>query len=36
VPAADWPLLTGEAVPRLSLPGRALAVLAHMVTGGRG
>jgi D-alanyl-D-alanine carboxypeptidase (penicillin-binding protein 5/6) len=36
VPAAEWPLLTGEAVPRLSLPGRALAVLAHMVMGGRG
>jgi D-alanyl-D-alanine carboxypeptidase (penicillin-binding protein 5/6) len=36
VPAAQWPLLTGEAVPRLSLPGRALAVLAHMVMGGRG
>ena len=36
VPDASWPLLAGEAVPRMSLPGRALAVLAHMVTGGRG
>jgi serine-type D-Ala-D-Ala carboxypeptidase (penicillin-binding protein 5/6) len=36
VPDAQWPLLTGEAVPRLSLPGRALAVLAHMVMGGHG
>jgi len=36
VPDASWPLLAGETVPRMSLPGRALAVLAHMVTGGRG
>ncbi len=37
VPAgSEWPLQTGAAVPRLSLPGRALAVLVHMVMGGRG
>jgi len=36
VPGSAWPLLAGEAVPRLGLPGRALAVLAHMVMGGRG
>jgi D-alanyl-D-alanine carboxypeptidase (penicillin-binding protein 5/6) len=35
VPAAEWTLLTGEAVPRLSLPGRAMSVLARMV-GGQG
>jgi D-alanyl-D-alanine carboxypeptidase (penicillin-binding protein 5/6) len=35
VPAAEWPLLAGETVEKLSLPGRALAVLAHMVLGGR-
>jgi len=35
VPAAEWKLLAGEAVPRLSLPGRAMAVLARMV-GGQG
>jgi D-alanyl-D-alanine carboxypeptidase (penicillin-binding protein 5/6) len=32
----EWPLLAGEAVPRLGLPGRALAVLERLVTGGRG
>jgi D-alanyl-D-alanine carboxypeptidase (penicillin-binding protein 5/6) len=36
VPAGEWKLLAGEAVPRLGLPGRALAVLARMVMGGRG
>jgi len=36
VPGSAWPLLAGEAVPRLGLPGRALAVLTHMVMGGRG
>jgi D-alanyl-D-alanine carboxypeptidase (penicillin-binding protein 5/6) len=30
----DVPLLAGEDVPRLGLPGRALAVLSHYVTGG--
>jgi D-alanyl-D-alanine carboxypeptidase (penicillin-binding protein 5/6) len=33
VPAAELPLLAGADVPRLSLPGRALAVLSHFVTG---
>ena len=36
VPAAEWPLVTGAAVPRVSLPGRAIAVLLHMVLGGHG
>jgi D-alanyl-D-alanine carboxypeptidase (penicillin-binding protein 5/6) len=36
VPGGEWPLLAGEAVPRLGLPGRALAVLERLVTGGRG
>lgn len=36
VPPGEWPLLAGESVDKLSLPGRALAVLAHMVLGGRG
>ncbi len=36
VPGGEWPLVAGEAVPRLGLPGRAMAVLARMVTGGRG
>jgi D-alanyl-D-alanine carboxypeptidase (penicillin-binding protein 5/6) len=34
VPDMDVPLLAGEDVPRLGLPGRALAVLSHYVTGG--
>jgi D-alanyl-D-alanine carboxypeptidase (penicillin-binding protein 5/6) len=34
VPNMDVPLLAGEDVPRLGLPGRALAVLSHYVTGG--
>ncbi|HTW28644.1 MAG TPA: D-alanyl-D-alanine carboxypeptidase family protein [Acetobacteraceae bacterium] len=34
VPAMDVPLLAGADVPRMSLPGRALAVLSHYVTGG--
>ena len=34
VPAMDVPLLAGEDVPRLGLPGRAIAVLSHYVTGG--
>ena len=35
--AAEWPLVTGAAVPRVSLPGRAIvAVLLHMVLGGHG
>ncbi len=29
----DVPLLAGIDVPRLSLPGRAIAVLSHYVTG---
>jgi D-alanyl-D-alanine carboxypeptidase (penicillin-binding protein 5/6) len=33
VPPMEVPLLAGADVPRLSLPGRALAVLAHYVTG---
>ena len=34
VPDMSVPLLAGADVPRLGLPGRALAVLSHMVTGG--
>ncbi len=34
VPEISMPLLAGADVPRLSLPGRALAVLAHYVVGG--
>jgi D-alanyl-D-alanine carboxypeptidase (penicillin-binding protein 5/6) len=34
VPDMDVPLLAGEDVPKLGLPGRALAVLSHYVTGG--
>lgn len=34
VPNMDVPLLAGEDVPRLGLPGRAIAVLSHYVTGG--
>jgi serine-type D-Ala-D-Ala carboxypeptidase (penicillin-binding protein 5/6) len=33
VPSMDVPLLAGEDVPKLSLPGRAIAVLSHFVTG---
>ncbi len=33
VPPTEVPLLAGVDVPRLSLPGRALAVLSHYVTG---
>jgi D-alanyl-D-alanine carboxypeptidase (penicillin-binding protein 5/6) len=33
VPAMDVPLLAGEDVGRLGLPGRAMAVLSHYVTG---
>ncbi len=33
VPNMEVPLLAGEDVPRLGLPGRAVAVLAHYVTG---
>jgi D-alanyl-D-alanine carboxypeptidase (penicillin-binding protein 5/6) len=33
VPAMDVPLLAGEDVPKLSLPGRAISVLSHFVTG---
>lgn len=36
VPAGEWPLVTGASVPRLSLPGRAMAVLSRMVLGGHG
>ena len=36
VPAAEWTLLAGEAVPRMGLPGRALGVLERMVLGRRG
>jgi D-alanyl-D-alanine carboxypeptidase (penicillin-binding protein 5/6) len=35
VPGGQWPLLAGEPVARLGLPGRAMAVLARMVMGGR-
>lgn len=34
VPNMAAPLLAGEDVPRLGLPGRAMAVLSHYVTGG--
>lgn len=34
VPNMDVPLLAGEDVSRLGLPGRAIAVLSHYVTGG--
>lgn len=34
VPGMEVPLLAGEDVPKLSLPGRAMAVLTHYVTGG--
>jgi D-alanyl-D-alanine carboxypeptidase (penicillin-binding protein 5/6) len=34
VPNMDAPLVAGMDVPRLSLPGRAMAVLSHYVTGG--
>lgn len=34
VPSMDAPLVAGAAVPKLSLPGRAMAVLSHYVTGG--
>jgi D-alanyl-D-alanine carboxypeptidase (penicillin-binding protein 5/6) len=34
VPDMDVPLLAGEDVERLGLPGRAIAVLSHYVTGG--
>ncbi len=33
VPQTEIPLLAGTDVPRMSLPGRALAVLSHYVTG---
>ena len=33
VPATDVPLLAGADVPKLSLPGRALAVLSHYALG---
>jgi len=33
VPAMDVPLLAGADVPKLGLPGRAIAVLSHYVTG---
>jgi D-alanyl-D-alanine carboxypeptidase (penicillin-binding protein 5/6) len=33
VPALEVPLLAGADVPKLSLPGRAMAVLSHYVTG---
>ena len=34
VPSMDAPLVAGATVPKLSLPGRAMAVLSHYVTGG--
>ncbi|HUD59079.1 MAG TPA: D-alanyl-D-alanine carboxypeptidase family protein [Acetobacteraceae bacterium] len=34
VPGMEVPLLAGADVPKLSLPGRAMAVLSHYVTGG--
>jgi D-alanyl-D-alanine carboxypeptidase (penicillin-binding protein 5/6) len=34
VPAMEVPLLAGDDVAKLSLPGRAIAVLSHYVTGG--
>ena len=33
VPAMEVPLLAGADVPKLGLPGRAMAVIAHYVTG---
>ena len=33
VPSMDVPLLAGADVPKLGLPGRAMAVLSHYVTG---
>jgi D-alanyl-D-alanine carboxypeptidase (penicillin-binding protein 5/6) len=33
VPAMEVPLLAGADVPKLGLPGRAIAVLSHYVTG---
>jgi D-alanyl-D-alanine carboxypeptidase (penicillin-binding protein 5/6) len=34
VPSMEVALLAGEDVARLSMPGRAMAVLSHYVTGG--
>jgi D-alanyl-D-alanine carboxypeptidase (penicillin-binding protein 5/6) len=34
VPGMEVPLLAGNDVSKLSLPGRAVAVLTHYVTGG--
>jgi D-alanyl-D-alanine carboxypeptidase (penicillin-binding protein 5/6) len=34
VPAMEVPLLAGEDVPKMGLPGRAIAVLSHYITGG--
>jgi serine-type D-Ala-D-Ala carboxypeptidase (penicillin-binding protein 5/6) len=34
VPAMDVPLVAGVDVPKMSLPGRAFAVMTHFVTGG--
>jgi len=34
VPNMEVPLLAGDDVAKLSLPGRAIAVLSHYVTGG--
>ena len=34
VPSMQMPLVAGTSVPKLSLPGRAMAVLTHYVTGG--
>jgi D-alanyl-D-alanine carboxypeptidase (penicillin-binding protein 5/6) len=34
VPAMEVPLLAGDDVPKLGLPGRAIAVVSHYVTGG--
>ena len=34
VPNMNVPLVAGESVPRLGLPGRAMSVLTHYVTGG--
>jgi D-alanyl-D-alanine carboxypeptidase (penicillin-binding protein 5/6) len=34
VPSMEVPLLAGEDVAKLSLPGRAMAVLSRYVTGG--
>ena len=33
VPAMEVPLLAGADVPKLGLPGRAMAVISHYVTG---